>query len=748
MSTRHVGRLPDDLTSFVGRRGASTQIKRLVSASRLVTLTGVAGVGKSRLATHVARDLRRAFPDGVWLVELARVAEPDLLGRAVVAGLELDDQPWSTAEALADQLADKRMLIVLDGCEHLLDACGPLVGAVLTRAPEVRMLITSRSPLGIAGERIWPVPPMSIPAKGYRGAEALELFEDRASAVLPGFAIGPHNQHAVARLCRHLDGLPLAIELAAVWMRSLSVEEILDRLSDRYQLLTGGDRSAVPHHRTLRAAIEWSFDLCSPIERTLWARLSVFAGGFELEAAEEVCAGDGVSRDELFRAVAGLVERSVLTREDSGGSRTRYRLLRTLREYGREQLGGGVKELVLRRRHRDHYLLLAEHADAEWLGPVQVEWLHRLRQDHDNLRAALDFCLQEPGEAPEAVRLAAALRFHWLAGGKLQDGRDWLDESLSLSPDPGPVRARALAINSLISAMQGDIGAAGAMLAEAQQLGDHLLPHVAGMVDLLSGDFDVAATGFQEALRQPELVRHDGLAVLSLPDLALLSIFDGDLDRAVELCEEGREICEEHGEKWAWSWAEFVLGIARWRQGDDGAAVAHVREALRIKDRFHDLFGILSCLEVLAWIDSTRAPARSARLMAAASALWKPVGRLMFGIEQYQTWHADAAERVRAVLRPEELRAATQQGAAFSLADVVNFALGQRRSTPVVEVPAQLTKREREVALLVAQGMSNRQIAENLVIAKRTSDSHIEHILTKLGFTSRAQIAAWVAEQD
>ncbi|GAA2814212.1 LuxR family transcriptional regulator [Saccharopolyspora taberi] len=737
-----MGRLPDDLTSFVGRRGMSAQVRRLVSSSRLVTLTGVAGVGKSRLAAHVARGLRRAFPDGVWLVDLARVAEPDLLGRAVTTGLDLRDQPWTTPEALADQLADKRMLVVLDGCEHLLDACGTLVGAMLARAPEVRVLVTSRSPLGIAGEQICPVPPMSVPTRG--GGEALALFEDRAAAVQPGFAVGPHNQQAVARLCRGLDGLPLAIELAAVWMRSLSVEEILDRLGDRYRLLTGGDRSAAPHHRTLRAAIAWSFDLCSPIERTLWARLSVFAGGFELAAAEDVCAGDGVSAEELFLGIAGLVERSVLTREDSGGSRTRYRLLRTLGEYGRERLG--AEELVLRRRHRDHYLRLAECADAEWLGPSQLEWLRRLRLDRENLRAALDFCGTEPGE--EALRLAAALRFHWIAGGALADGRDWLDDALALTSGPSSHRARVLAINALVSAMQGDTGAALEMVAEARELGDPLVPNVSGVIDLLRGDFAGAVDWFEESMRQPELLNHDGLAVMSLPNRALLAIFDGEPERAAQLCEQAVEICEEHGEKWARSWAELVLGLCRWRQGDLPAATAHVQAALRTKDLFHDLPGILLCLEALAWIETKRHhPHRAVRLFAAAGELWKPLGTHLFGIEQYEQWHRESAAAARRALRPDEFREAERKGASFTLAEAVAYALGERRPTRAAHIPEQLTKREHEVAQLVARGLSNRQIAEQLVIAKRTSDSHIEHILTKLGFSSRAQIAAWVAEQ-
>ncbi|SDX03572.1 non-specific serine/threonine protein kinase [Saccharopolyspora shandongensis] len=765
MTTRRVGRLPDDLTSFVGRRGAITQVKRLVSASRLVTLTGVAGVGKSRLAMRVARDLRRAFPDGIWLVELGKVLPRDDLAQVLVTslGLELSDLPPEAV--LAEQLADKRMLILLDGCEHLLDECGPLVGDLLAAAPEVRVLATSRAPLALAAERVWPVLPMVMPrldrdghvVQRATGFEVLELFADRASAVLPGFAIDPANEALVVRLCRQLDGLPLAIELAAVWMRSLSVEEILNRLSDRYRLLTLGDRSGLPHHRTLRAAVEWSFDLCSPTEQAVWARLSVFAGGFELDAAEAVCVGDGVTVEDVFIGVAGLVEKSVLVKDDDQpGARTRYRLLKTIQEYGRGRLGGGVKELALRRRHRDHFLLLAEHVDAEWLGPHQVEWLTRLRQDRSNLRAALDFCRAEPGEEHEGLRMAAALRFFWAADGSLREGRYWLDEMLRAVSEPDQQRARALTVNGLVSAMQGDIEAARALLSEARDAARRaeygsvlaLIAHITGFVDLLRNENQAATSRLAEALERREMLQHDGVALLSLPNLALLAVFRGDCERAVELCEECREICEEHGELWGRSWAELVLGLARWRQGDFPGALEHVHECLRMKQLFDDVPGILMAIELEAWVSAVQGRvARAARLSSAVAHLWRPLGRYLFGLERYLAWHAEADARIRNALPTAELRAARTRGAEYTLDELIRFALGERPPAPSEEALVRLTPREREVARLVAQGLSNRQIAEQLVISKRTSDSHIEHILAKLGATSRAQIAVWVAEQ-
>ncbi|MFB9565847.1 LuxR C-terminal-related transcriptional regulator [Saccharopolyspora hordei] len=766
MATRRAGRLPDDLTSFVGRRAATTQVKKLLAASRLVTLTGVAGVGKSRLAVRVARDLRRAFPDGVWLVDLAEVGERSDLAQVLLGALALRNDPAASAsDVLAEQLAHKRVLLVLDGCEHLLDECGPLVGELLASSPELRVLVTSRAPLTIAGERVWSVPPLLMPRLDPQGRvvgravghEALELFADRAAAVQPDFAIGPDNEADVVRLCQQLDGLPLAIELAAVWMRSLSVADVLARLTDRYRLLTSGDRSASPHHRSLRAAIEWSHDLCSPVEQAVWARLSVFTDGFELEAAEAVCVGDGVSVEDVFIGVAGLVEKSVLVKEDRRDARTRYRLLRTIQEYGRERLGGGTKERVLRRRHRDHFLLLAERFDAEWLGPGQLEWLTRLRLDAENLRTALEFCCTEPGEADEALCLAAALRYFWIATGAFREGIAVLGGALRASPDPDPARARALLVDALVHGWHGESDTALELLAEAEGVARQvradrvleLVPHVAGVTDLVRGEHASARARFAEALEQDEVLRHDALPLISMAGLAELHVFDDDLERAVGLCRTCQEVCAEHGERWARSWCELVLGLARWRQGRPDEAVSHLHECLRIKHQFGDTLGALLAVEVESWVAAAQGRwARSAQLSAAVRRLWQPASSYLLGIRPYAAWHAEAEARARRALPAPERHAARRRGEERTLDELVEFALGERRQAASADAPVRLTPREREVAQLVAQGLSNRQIAEQLVISKRTSDSHIEHIMAKLGVTSRTQIAVWVAEQQ
>lgn len=475
-----VGNLPAEVTSFVGRREATASVKRALSEARLVTLAGVGGVGKSRLALHVAREIRRAFPDGVWLVELAKLGTPALVEQTVAAALELrDHSSRDPATVLAEFLADKRLLLVLDNCEHVLARCGQMVDRLLAAAPALSVLATSREPLGIPGERLWPVPPLTLPPADAgaqapdRPYEALALFEDRAAAVVPDFTLDKDNKPAVARLCRRLDGLPLAIELAAVRMRVLSAEEMLARLEDRFTLLTTGHRTAAPRHQTLRAAVQWSFELCSEPERLLWARCSVFAGDFDLDAAERVCAGPGLAHREVFEAVSRLIDKSVLTRE-GGGASARYRVLETIRQYGRERLDETGDTPAVRRRHRDYYLLLAEQADADSGGPHQYEWAERLRAERANVFTALDYCLTIPGQQRHGLRLAATLWFYWIACGSVRDGRYWLGRALKADPAPSRDRARALWTNGWIACLQGDNQAGLALLEEGRDLAQKL----------------------------------------------------------------------------------------------------------------------------------------------------------------------------------------------------------------------------------------------------------------------------------
>src|SRR3989440_6630768 len=437
-----IGGLPADTTSFVGRKSDVAEVRRLVSGARLVTLTGVAGVGKTRLALRVAASVSRSFPDGVWLTELEHVRDAALVAHTVSESLGIRDETGRPPlTVLAEYLRDRKLLLVLDNCEHLTEACAQLVTALLDAAPGLAILATSRERLRVPEERDWQVAPLSLPDPEQRmppGAAlqypALTLFAERARAAEPNFALTPENEARVAQVCQLLDGLPLAIELVAVRLRALPLDHLLSRLTDGPWALAVGRRGRVPRHQTLEAAVAWSYQLCSAEEQALWARVSVFAGTFDLAAAVAVCGEDGIAADAVPGLLTGLVDKSVLTREGLPG-RPRFRLLNTLRQYGRDRLSGdGAAVDALRRRHRDHYLALAERGEAGWFSADQPEIAVCTRLGHANLRTALDFCLGAGGERRTGLRLAATLWFYWAGCGLLGEGRHWLHPSPAAHP--------------------------------------------------------------------------------------------------------------------------------------------------------------------------------------------------------------------------------------------------------------------------------------------------------------------------
>jgi predicted ATPase/DNA-binding CsgD family transcriptional regulator len=790
-SKRGLATLPAELNTFIGRRQETADVKHELSSSRLVTLTGVGGTGKSRLALHVARELRRAFPDGVWLVELAKLQDPSLLGDTVAASLGLRDLSNRDSETvLVSYLADKQLLLVLDNCEHLLEGCAGLASKLLSTAPRMRVLATSREPLGIAGERVWPVPPLSVPPKASAlGAgsgqeyEALALFEERAASVGRGFALNQGNGAMVTRLVQRLDGLPLAIELAAVQLRVLSLEDILARLEDRFRLLTVGNRAAPARHQTLRAAVEWSFDLCTELERTVWARLSVFVGEFDLAAAEEVCSGDGVPVEEVFTGVVGLVDKSLVTK-DQDATVARYRMLETIRQYGWEQLGK-EKEAMLRRRHRDYYLSLCERAEADWFGPNQVRWLNLLEAEQPNVRAALEFCLTHPGQARTGLRMAGALYWYWMVRA-LRDGRLWLDRTLACDPEPTHERAKALWADGWVtisgSVTGTDTSRASALLEECSALAERLGDRAAlakasqfmGVTSWIANRFPDAVAHLEKALEQHRAAgAPESTIAMALHHLATGVALLGDADRAVGIAEECIRRCKAHGESWTRSWGLWSLVVARWRQGDYRQADLHASECLRLKRRLNDQLGVPFCVEFLALVAIVNNDAeRAAVLLGISDAMWQPISGLRStgDIQTPPTVFQVGAggprprgeiipvdlidqcrARARETLGRPAFEAAYQRGKHFTSDAGAAYALGEPTALPSASTPAselpRLTRREREVAALVAQGMSNKDIAAELVVSQRTAEAHVENILTKLGFTSRTQIAAWIAEQ-
>ncbi|MCP9211066.1 ATP-binding protein [Streptomyces sp. NEAU-Y11] len=764
---RQTGRLPSEVTSFVGRRHEAAEVKRMLSASRLVTLTGVGGVGKTRLALRVAEEARRAFPDGVWLAELAELDHPALLAQSLTEALEIrDHSSRPPMDVLIDHLRERQILLVLDNCEHLLHACALLTDRLLREAPRLRVLATSRQVLGIGSEQTLAVPTLTLPdptgprlsTGAFAQCDAVRLFTERARAVLPGFTVTETNRDAVEGICRRLDGIPLGIELAVVRLRALSVHQLLDRLDDRFRLLTTGSRAVLPRHQTLRALIDWSYDLCTEREQLLWARVSVFAGSLDLEAAEAVCSGDGLVREEILDLVTELVDKSVLLREEHGAA-VRYRMLDTLRAYGRERLAAAGEETARLRCHRDYYRQLAADARAALFGPAQVPWFTRLQLEHANLRTALEFCYEDPAETSCGLGIAADLLYHWITSYYLSEGRRWLDDGLTACPEPNEVRARALWTNSWLAIIQSDTDGASALLGESREIGERLdlepvLAYTAlysGMVAMYRGDADAAIALYEEAVSRHRATGDPVGLALALIRLSLAHSFIGDSPRAVALGEESLAVCDAYGEGWHRAYTMMALGVEVWRQGDTGRATALERESLTFNRSLDDPLGVGVNLEVLAWIAATEGDfARSARLLGVVRTVWRAVGASLSGYGHLVHYHEECEAAVSRALGKPAFNAAVKEGSRLSYDEGLVYALEDELPTAepaVAERPSPLTRRESEIARLVAQGLSNKEIAASLVIAQRTAEGHIEHILSKLGFTSRAQVAVWVAEQ-
>jgi predicted ATPase/DNA-binding CsgD family transcriptional regulator len=733
-------------------------IRAALGGARLVTLSGPGGIGKTRLAERAAWEARRAFHDGVWLVELANLRDPALLASEVARGVGLLDRSagWAVA-TLSDHLAGRQALLVLDNCEHLLDACAVLAAAILPACPGVRILATSRQVLGVTGEVTFAVPPMSVPDPGDRRSpekllqsEAVRLFAERGAAVLPGFRIDAANSQPVADLCVRLEGIPLAIELAAVRLRALSPEQILARLADRFRLLSAGN-PADPRHRTLQATLDWSYDLLPAPERAMWQRASVFTGSFDLDAAEAVCAGDGVAAGAILDLVDQLVAKSIL-RRIPGGDPARYRMLDTVRDYGQQRLGetGGAQALAL--RHRGLYARMAARKDA--LGPRQLEWVDSLDADHENLRAALEYGAGQAAQAKAGLAMACDLWLYWETRGHLTEGRRHMATLLAQVGSPGALRTRGLWAAGYLALVQGDAMGARRLLepallaAEAQGDAEAIAyaSQFLGRAMWFLGD---SPRGL--ALTEGALARHRAAGdwegtVLALVQLGIMRAFMGDPAAAVSPLQECADSCRERGERWNGSYALWGLGLATWLLGDAARADELERTALHIKSEVGDQIGSALCIEALAWIAaSRRRPARAAILLGAAAAAREAIpATLPAPLRPHHEATRAAAGRV---LGQDGFAAGLAEGRALGLSRRVAAALEEPATAGpaagVQDRDSRLTARQLEVAALVAEGLSNREIAARMVISPRTAETHVQHIMDKLDFTARSQIAAW-----
>ncbi|WP_431972369.1 protein kinase domain-containing protein [Nocardia sp. bgisy134] len=762
---RGVGTLPPELTSFVDRRTELAEVKNLLTSARLVTLTGIGGVGKTRLALRAAASTRRELADRVRLVELADVSDPALLVNAVAAALGLRDDPARPLpEVVVEFLSTRESLLVLDNCEQLVAAVAELVETWMRDCPNLRILVTTREPLDIAGEVVLQVPPLKVPdpdrepsLRGLARYDAVTLFADRASAVVPGLELSDDSKATVALICARLDGLPLAIELAAGRMRTMSPEQILQRLDDRYALLTRASRTAPSRQQTLRWCVDWSYELCTPAEQRLWARLSVFAGGFELDAAEEVCGAD-LAADSPLDVLSSLVDKSILIRDGSNGP-VRFQMLETVRDYGRQKLGESGEEQQLRRRHRDWYQRLALAAEAEWMSDRQPYWTARLEREQPNLREALECSLAEDTEqaAEAGLQTAAALFVFWTFRGLYGEGRHWIERLLDHPAGQSiPDRVRALHAGSIMAAMQGDLLAANALVEEGRVLAEQaptpmteaLIAHAEGIAALCRGELALASSSVELAVEMLSSNRQGFLYASALSALGMVYERAGDTDQEIECYRQLISITEACGESLFRSSALWGLGSAVWQQGERSSAIELLHNSLRINRRLRSPLVAAFGLEVLSWVACADGDAeRSAVLIGAAEELQRSMANPAAILPMSHN-HDECVRTTRFALGPRGFDMAVLKGRALGMDEAVAYALGEQptETTPTSGPDAALTKRERQVADLVAQGLTNKQIAAKLVISQRTAQGHVEHILTKLGFTSRAQIAAWIAE--
>jgi predicted ATPase/Tfp pilus assembly protein PilF len=631
---------PSPLTGFVGREREIAEVGALLERTRLLTLTGAGGSGKTRLSIEAAIAALDAFPDGAAWVELAPLGDPALVPQAVASALEVRQQPGrQIVDALAATLISRRFLLVLDNCEHLLESCAALASSLLHACPELRILATSREALRIAGEVTWRVPPLSLPEpsaglEALERSEAVRLFDERARAIHPSFRLDEDNAGDVARICQRLEGIPLAIELAAARVRVLSPAQIAERLDHSFALLTGGTRDAAPRQQTLRAAIDWSYDLLTDPERTLFARLSVFAGGFTLDAAEAVCGGDRIPPGELLDLLTHLVDKSLVVVEERRGE-ARCRMLETIREYAADRLAGSGEAEALGLRHAAHYLGIAEEAEPELQGARQAAMMDRLEEEHDNLRAALRWLVARR-EGTLAARLGGAIWRFWQTRGYLGEGRQWLREVLEVSSATGGdagseelrgARGKALQGAGVLAWGQGEYDRAAELFEEALAIFEALanddgvaaLRNNLGVIALHRGDYPRATELFEASLALRRQQRHATGIGTTLNNLGATAGKQGDLARARHYYEESLALQREHGNVQGAAISLSNLGATAYSQDDFAQAHRFFSEGLELRQLLGDRTGVADSLAKLGRVALRQGEMERARAHYAAS---------------------------------------------------------------------------------------------------------------------------------
>jgi predicted ATPase/DNA-binding CsgD family transcriptional regulator/Tfp pilus assembly protein PilF len=837
------GNLPAEPNSFIGRERDLAELARLLGEVRALTLSGLGGIGKTRLAVRLARDvLSGESPDAdegprdldeAWLVELADWHGPVAQAVATTLGVR-EEQGVPLAQTLAEALRSRHMLLILDTCEHQVSDCATLVQLLLARCPWLRIIATSREPLRVRGETVWRVPPLDLPPDGASGAElaaheAVRLFAARAAGARPGFRLTEGNAASVARLCRTLDGIPLGIELSAARVRALSVEQIEGRLRDRFQLLNSGDRTAPLRQQTLRATVDWSYELLDEAEQMLLRRLATFSG-WNLDMAEQVCSDEAIGAEEVLGLLISLIDKSLVVLDGEAAGDARYRLLDTIREYAAERLEAAGEKDALALRQRDCILALVEETVATMFNRGEPPWpvrravFRRGIAEYGNFRIALATSLAH-GDADEGLRLCIGLRNMWLPHGDAREAVTWLDRFLVL---PGgevspSVRGRALAVRAEIAFDLQDYDTLVRCATESLELSrasgdDFPVPtalRVISQAAARAGRTGEAVAYIEEAIAAAEAAGNDWEAGLTQATKAAIAVRQGKLKSAQRAYETALDVLADNN-RWGIAQVEYGMGTLARTRGDAEMAVRYyaeameifreldawpeiarcqagtgwiavtsgdydqaseaLAEALRLNQIGGQRLGIARGLEAFAALAAARQqPERAARLAGAACQLRESLGHgtgLGPRIEE-------VLEFARGRLGTSAAAALFAEGRETAAEDAVGFALGPDRNQPVPgpaaagepawtdpsllaahqgsgsrqdngghRAPTPLTPREHEIASLIAQGLSNREIADELVISPATAARHVANILAKLGFSSRTQVASWATRHE
>jgi len=750
--------IPTALTALVGRERDIAEVTQLVAGNRLVTLVGSGGVGKTRLAIEEAASLAPRFVDGVNLVDLSEVQDPALLWATVARAVGVEEKvDAELAQRLRRVLRPQSRLMVLDNCEHLLAETAAVAMQLLSGCPQLWILATSREGLGVPGEVIWRVPSLTFPWPGHHPAldemerfGAVALFAERARAARPGLVIGQADIAPLTSICFRLDGIPLALELAAARVSALNIREIADRLDDRFMLLSRA--VGVPaRHQTLRASVDWSHQLLSQAEQALFRRLAVFAGGWSLSAAEEVGAGPPVGHGQAARILASVVDKS-LVQAESSVTGTRYRLLETVKAFALEQLLASGELEEIRARHGSYFADLGERVALRLHAQNQGVWASRLDQDQANFRAASQWCAEDPVRAVHGLRMAAGLWEYWLIRGLIKEGAVWLEDALQRAPGPPGLRASALAGLAVFTSLRGEFQRGGELLAESITLygqADDLPGQVRALAILgywraNDGDPKGASDALDRAMLLAGRARDRYPAAYARLMAAMAAFSMGDRTLARAYATKSIELFSEIGDYRGAGYARCVLADCLSGEGVPAEALAILRKCAGVFEELLDRWGLLISTGSAAMIHAARGDWRqTAFALGVADSLAERIGGRLFPTMQAAV---DAIAAQTAAELGSSANPPRAAGRAVGRDDCIAAALGlsPEPEPSYAEQELPLTKREHEVTELIAGGLTNRQIAERLFIAPRTVDTHVGHILAKLGCSNRSQAAVLI----